>query len=146
MTGLTLDHEEAGLSAAVWNWLQYTGHFTCGGWSWDSRKPGELLCARGVNLMAAEATPLTYVYSLHVTYPPRWLEPGWEPPGREPGYTVGSGGDDDELYQFRWPQNRLCRTLGTAKRRADLFRKYGAHVTITRSLPVEWPSAGDAPC
>lgn len=82
----------------------------------------------------------THVYRLDVTYPPRSQEPGWEPPGWEPDYTVGPGGSDDEFYQFRWPASRLCLSAATAKRRADLFRKYGAEVTVVRSLPVEWPA------
>lgn len=57
MTDLTLDRAGYDLSAAVWDWLQHTEHFTCGGWTWDSREPDVLLCACGENLMAAEATP-----------------------------------------------------------------------------------------
>jgi hypothetical protein len=33
--------------AAIWTWLQGTPHFDCGGWSWDSRRPGVLECDCG---------------------------------------------------------------------------------------------------
>lgn len=77
----------------------------------------------------------TYVYRLDVTYPPGSLELGWAPPGWEPEPGAYPPGED----YFRWPANRLCLTATTAKRRADLFRKYGATVEIVRSKPVEWP-------
>jgi hypothetical protein len=82
----------------------------------------------------------SYVYRLDVTYPPNSLDLGWEPPGYDgwddPG---GMNGNRGEWIPFSWPQNRLCLSAPTAKRRADLFRKYGAKVTIVRSAPIEWP-------
>lgn len=74
-----------------------------------------------------------------MTYPPRSLEPGWEP---DPLRYSTRLDDDDDV--FRWPRNRLCLTPGTAKRRADLFRKYGAEVTIEPSNPVTWPDPAGA--
>lgn len=88
---------------------------------------------------------MTHVYRLQVTYPPGSLEYGWEPPepsGWAPERSFTPEGEDDDV--FRWPQNRLCLTLGTAKRRAKLFRTYGAEVTIERSDLVTWPDAGGA--
>lgn len=85
---------------------------------------------------------MTRVYRLNVTYPPGSLEYGWEPPelsGWAPVLSFTPEGEGDDV--FRWPQNRACLTLGTAKRRAKLFRKYGAEVTIERSDPVTWPGA-----
>ena len=81
---------------------------------------------------------MTYVYRLHVTYPPRSQEWGWEPPGWEPEGMLSSESADDGY--FRWPANRMCLTIGTAKRRAELFLKYGAEVEIERSEPVAWPT------
>lgn len=86
-----------------------------------------------------EAVPMAgrkvYVYRLVVEYPPGSLEWGWEPPGWDRRrLLVGK-------VPFRWPVNRLCFTSATAKRRAGLFRKYGADVTIERSAPVTWPGA-----
>jgi hypothetical protein len=90
---------------------------------------------------------VTHVYRLIVRYPPRSQEPGWEPPGWEPDTLRYPGAPrDEDDGSFRWPQNRLCLTPGTAKRRADLFRKYGAEVTIERSEPVAWPGTDGAPC
>jgi hypothetical protein len=91
---------------------------------------------------------MTRVYRLAVTYPPGSLEWGWEPPGWEPDeYRITSGTDagawDSEA--FRWPANRLCLSMGTAKRRAAIFRKYGAEVTIEPSDPVTWPAPDGAP-
>ena len=90
---------------------------------------------------------MTRVYRLDVTYPPGSLEWGWEPPGWEPeNYRVTSGPDAGawEAETFRWPQSRLCLTLATAKRRAAIFRKYGAAVTIRASEPVIWPAPQEA--
>jgi len=83
-------------------------------------------------------TRKTYVYRLIVGYPPGSLEPGWEPPGWEPQFHYDYEGPVDD--PFRWPANRLCFSASTAKRRADLFRKYGAEVEIERSAPVTWPA------
>jgi hypothetical protein len=82
----------------------------------------------------------SYVYRLVVTYPEGSLEWGWEPPGWERYPEDHFYVPDDEGVEFRWPANRLCLSPATAKRRADLFRKYGATVEIVRSLPVEWPA------
>ena len=77
-----------------------------------------------------------YVWRLTVVYPPNSRDEGWEPEGWLPAdqpYIPEQGPEP-----FRWPAERLCLTPGTAKRRADLFRKYGAAVTIERSEPVLW--------
>lgn len=45
--------------AAIWNWLQGTAHFECGGWSWDSRRPADLECNCGEVLsMGAPPVPV----------------------------------------------------------------------------------------
>jgi hypothetical protein len=85
----------------------------------------------------------TYVYRLHVTYPPNSLEWGWEPPGWDPDAGTYGSYDLEEAPSFRWPQNRLCLSARTARRRADMFRKYGAEVVIERSGLVTWP--GETP-
>lgn len=80
-----------------------------------------------------------YVYRLVVEYPTGSLEPGWEPPGWEPEPYVTYNPEGPDGDGFRWPANRLCFSASTAKRRAGLFRRYGAKVTIERSDPVTWP-------
>lgn len=100
-----------------------------------------MFCLRSEVAATAPARVLqamTYVYRLNVTYPPRSREWGWEPPGWAPEGTLSSESVDDGY--FRWPASRMCLTLGTAKRRADLFRKHGAEVEIERSEPVAWPT------
>lgn len=82
-----------------------------------------------------------FVYRLAVEYPPGSLVLGWAPAGWEPatgGYDPVSGEPYDE-DEFRWPQVRPYLSASGAKRRAELLRKFGAEVTIRRSLPVEWP-------
>lgn len=78
----------------------------------------------------------TRVYRLDVTYPPGSLVPGWEPAGWDPEPAPY----DEDRERFRWPVNRLCLTPTTAKRRAALFRSYGAQVEIVPSKPIEWPA------
>jgi hypothetical protein len=88
---------------------------------------------------------VTRVYRLAVTLPEGSDAPGWEPPGWEPDdYRITSGPDAGawDSHPFRWPANRLCLSPGTAKRRAAIFRKYGATVVIEASEPVTWPSGG----
>jgi hypothetical protein len=75
-----------------------------------------------------------YLYRLRVTLPPEAAEPGWEPQAWL---------DDDYRGDFRWPETRLYLSGGWARRRANLFRKYGAQVTIERSAPVTWPDYAD---
>jgi hypothetical protein len=85
---------------------------------------------------------MTRVYRLVVEYPPRSREPGWEPPGWEPVRILGESESFGEYgEEFRWPANRLCLSAATASRRAQIFRKYGAEVTVERSEPVTWPPA-----
>lgn len=81
-------------------------------------------------------TRKTYLYRLDVTYPPGSLEWGWEPENWDPGYSANPESDDT----FRWPRNPLYMSASGARRRAQLFRKYGAAVAVVRSLPVEWPA------
>ncbi len=78
-----------------------------------------------------------YVYRLIVTYPPNSRDGSWEPPGYD-GYDQLDEFGTGEWRPFSWPANRLCLSATTAKRRADLFRKYGATVTVERSGPVTW--------
>lgn len=87
-----------------------------------------------------------HIYRLDVLYPEgsrfdpehpedrRWDH--WEPPGGtwDPGYSADPEYDD----RFRWPAERLYLSSSAAKRRAALFEKYGAKVTIERSEPVTW--------
>jgi hypothetical protein len=86
-----------------------------------------------------------YVYRLTVEYPPGSLRHGWEPDDWDPWPDGTAGGYDADGAplgaKFCWPVNRLCFTRSTAKRRAGLFEKYGAQVTIERSDPVTWPEA-----
>lgn len=83
----------------------------------------------------------TRVYRLVVEYPPGSLDRGWEPRGWEP--EPGPYIPEQEGPEFRWPANRLCLTPATARRRADLFRRYGATVTVEVSDPVTWPAEGE---
>jgi hypothetical protein len=97
----------------------------------------------------------THVCKLVIEYPPRSLEPGWEPPGWEPDTWDDGPPDSDaymfcgpydeyqERYPFRWPQNRLYLSRSGAARRARALRKYGATVEVVQSLPVEWPTPAD---
>lgn len=82
-----------------------------------------------------------YLYRLHVEYPPGSQELGWEPPGwrDDPENEVidpETGAPD--CASFSWPFNRTYISQTAARRRADLFRSYGAGVTIERSKPIEW--------
>ena len=47
---------------------------------------------------------------------------------------------EDERTSFNWPVNRKYFNRSHAETRADLFRKYGATVTVQQSNPVEWSS------
>jgi hypothetical protein len=44
--------DEEAETARIWDWLQRTPHFECGGWTWDSREPDVLRCA------CSEALPM----------------------------------------------------------------------------------------
>ena len=81
----------------------------------------------------------TYLYRLIVTLPPEAADPEWEPQAwlDEPVPPVQYAEGDDA--RFSWPSNQHYLSATNAKRRADLFRKYGAEVTIERSAPVTWP-------
>lgn len=57
MSSLTLEREEYDVSARIWDWLQRTGHFTCGGWSWDYQQPRVLLCACREALTLPDGVP-----------------------------------------------------------------------------------------
>jgi hypothetical protein len=83
-----------------------------------------------------------YVYRLDITYPPGSEEPGWQPEGWEPQeYQITSGPDAGawDSESFRWPRERMYFSKSGAEGRADLFRKYGAKVTVRRSHSVTWP-------
>ena len=81
-----------------------------------------------------------YVYRLDITYPPGSREWGWEPPG---WVISGPNGFEDDPGEFRWPPERLLLSASGAKRRAELFRGYGATVEIVRSERVTW-AAGES--
>jgi hypothetical protein len=88
-----------------------------------------------------------HLYRLNVTLPPEAAEPGWEPPGwldELPPYPEGGMPPEAMEDGFRWPRNRPYLSLSNAKRRARLFEKYGAQVTIERSAPVTWPGVAIA--
>jgi hypothetical protein len=88
---------------------------------------------------------MTHVYRLAVQYPPGSLEPGWAPPGWSPEeHRITSDGPDGgwDSGEFRWPRERQYLSRSGANTGAGLFREYGAEVTIERSDPVTWPSAG----
>lgn len=85
-----------------------------------------------------------YLYRLDVTLPPGAADPGWEPQAwldELPPYPVEGAPPEFLESSFRWPANRPYLSRSAAKRRADLFRKYGATVSVVRSEPVTWPEA-----
>lgn len=75
-----------------------------------------------------------YLYRLVVTLPAEAAEPGWEPQAWL---------DDEDNHgpwnDFHWPKKPLYKSASGARKRADLFRSYGAEVTVRRSEPVTWP-------
>jgi hypothetical protein len=89
----------------------------------------------------------TYLYRLEIVYPEgsvfdperpedrRWLD--WEPENWQ-GWGGEWDGNPDHDDSFRWPRTRLFLSQTAAKRRAELFEKYGAKVTIERSEAVTW--------
>lgn len=83
----------------------------------------------------------TYLYRLHVEYPPGSDELEWEPPGwrdnPEHWDTDPETGAPEPRW-FSWPTVRLYLSQTAAKRRADLLRSYGATVTVERSQPIVW--------
>lgn len=84
-----------------------------------------------------------YVYRLATTYPPGSQEPGWQPPGWKPEPGIAPTrrlpwGRRKRAASFTWPSERLFLQRGSANHRADLLRKWGAEVTVERSLPVRW--------
>lgn len=82
----------------------------------------------------------TYAYRLDVTYPEGSNERGWEPKDWD-GWADEVAGDlDASSIYFQWPSVKTYLSQSTAKRRADLLRKYGATVTIIRSEPIVWPA------
>ena len=84
-----------------------------------------------------------YLYRLVVTLPPEAAEPDWEPQAwldQLPPYPLEGAPPEAMEGRFEWPRNRLYQSASGAKRRADLYRKYGATVTIERSAPVTWPA------
>jgi hypothetical protein len=78
-----------------------------------------------------------YAYVLDVTYPEGSFTFGWAPEDWVAPYQFGP---NDELDGFRWPSLRPYFSLSGATKRANLLRKYGAEVTVIRSLPMEWPA------
>jgi hypothetical protein len=91
-----------------------------------------------------------YLYRLNVTLPPEAADPEWEPQAwldQLPPYPAEGAPPEALEGRFQWPRNRLYLSLSAAKRRAALFEKYGATVTVERSPPVTWPQDGlDALC
>jgi len=84
-----------------------------------------------------------HVWRLDIKYPPGSQKPGWEPADWDPwpdGLAGGFDADGAPLGAvFRWPRRLRFLSASGAKKQADLFRKYGAEVTVERSAPVEWP-------
>lgn len=54
------------------------------------------------------------------------------------GPTVTDDAVMDDDGWFHWPARRVYFDQRNANRRADLFRKYGATVTVERSDPIVW--------
>lgn len=84
------------------------------------------------------------LYRLIVQYPPEAyypaemsmgdaLDPDWEPEGWRQLMPEDWHGDE-----FAWPKNKLYWSKSGAEARADLFRKYGAIVTVVKSNPITW--------
>jgi hypothetical protein len=87
----------------------------------------------------------TRLYRLDVVYPPgsdewRWAPPGWDddPDNQEMEPDTGAWGP----APFSWPAVRRYLSRSGAERRANLFRKYGAVVTVVASDPITWPDGG----
>lgn len=89
-----------------------------------------------------------FLYRLDVTYPEGSQRPGWEPPDWREGLAedigrAGQGGlsgcGADWCADFTWPRRRLYVSKTAARARKRLLERFGATVTIERSLPVEWP-------
>lgn len=63
---------------------------------------------------------------------PGWAPAGWKPEGN---YVEMLG-----TTEFVWPTtNKEYRSRSTAKKRADLLRRYGAECVIQRSSRITWP-------
>ncbi|MCK8675114.1 hypothetical protein M1M07_28910 [Rhodococcus sp. HM1] len=63
---------------------------------------------------------------------PGWAPAGWKPEGN---YVEILG-----TTEFVWPTtNKEYRSRSTAKKRADLLRRYGAECVIQRSSRITWP-------
>ncbi|WP_343466392.1 hypothetical protein AAI421_14660 [Rhodococcus aetherivorans] len=61
-----------------------------------------------------------------------WAPAGWKPEGN---YVEILGTTD-----FVWPTtNKEYRSRPTAKKRADLLRRYGAECVVQRSSRITWP-------
>jgi hypothetical protein len=88
-----------------------------------------------------------YVYRLDITYPPNsfpfredW-DPAWHPNGYTPTPVNEMGRRWDlAIAAFEWPRERVFLSQSGAEHRADVFRQYGATVTVVRSNPITWPT------
>lgn len=86
-------------------------------------------------------------------YDPDWEPPNWREIDRDlyartaPRLPAPDGdpfGDEPDMAgwepsPFFWPAARIYRSRSGAETRADLFRRYGAVVTVVASNPVTWP-------
>jgi hypothetical protein len=80
-----------------------------------------------------------YLYRLNVTIPEAFQELGWEPPGWREDRTDEGGSFCGNPDGFSWPPRRMYVSATGAHIRKRLLEDWGAKVTVTRSLPVEWP-------
>lgn len=69
------------------------------------------------------------------------LTPGWAPAGWKP---EGNYVEILGTTEFVWPTtNKTYRSRSTAKKRADLLRRYGAECVIQRSSRITWPDIAE---
>lgn len=87
-----------------------------------------------------------HLYRLDVIYPEGSDDPSWVPDEdewvalcEERGYTEYWG----DAFRYPewpgWPTPRIYRTRHGAEKRAHYLERFGAKVTIHKSLPVQWP-------
>lgn len=92
--------------------------------------------------MVGDSTDSTVrVYRLEVTIPEGSEKRGWQPEGWEEefGGIVATDSDGAPEYRtFSWPQRRLYLSPSSARKRAELLRRWGATVEISRSEPVRF--------
>lgn len=90
----------------------------------------------------------TYAYRLEVTYPEGSQEPDWEPSAwpeicKERGWyeeAYGASTWPDWPGWATWTKRKTYLSGSAAAKRKKLLERFGATVTMIRSLPIEWPA------